>query len=156
MSTGFADASLVGTVRPGGRLLVTRERLRAFAEATGQTDPVFVDVATARRAGHRDLPVPPTFYFSVELAVPDTFGYLTDVGIDLRTVLHGEQGFTYHRLAHAGDELSSSSVVVEVADRREGRLQLVTSETTVRTGHDEPVATMVNTVVVRRPGGAGR
>ncbi|MCT2584615.1 SDR family oxidoreductase [Actinophytocola gossypii] len=37
------DRSLVGEEWAGGTLLVTRDRLRLFAKATGQTDPVFVD-----------------------------------------------------------------------------------------------------------------
>ena len=67
------DRSLIGREAPGQSLLVTRSRLRAFARATGQTDPVYTDVGAARRAGHRDLPVPPTFYFSIDLEAPDPF-----------------------------------------------------------------------------------
>ena len=40
---------------------VERGRLRFFAETIGLTDPVYFDVEAAKRAGHRDLPVPPTF-----------------------------------------------------------------------------------------------
>jgi hypothetical protein len=37
-----------------------------------------VDVAAARAAGHRDLPVPPTFFFSLTLEGDSPFGYLGD------------------------------------------------------------------------------
>ena len=36
-------------------------RLRFFAEATGQLDPVYTDVTVAMAAGHPALPLPPTF-----------------------------------------------------------------------------------------------
>ena len=147
------DASLVGSTRPGGTLLVTRSRLRLFAKATGQTDPVFVDLDAAKQAGHRDLPVPPTFYFGVDLEVPDSFGHLAELGVDLRAVLHGEQAFTYHQMAYAGDELSSSSVVTDVFDKKGGELQFMVTETPVVTSEGARVVTMRNTLVVRRLAG---
>lgn len=147
------DASLVGSTRPGGTLLVTRSRLRLFAKATGQTDPVFVDPDAAKQAGHRDLPVPPTFYFGVDLEVPDSFGHLAELGVDLRTVLHGEQEFTYHQMAYAGDELSSSSVVTDVFEKKGGELQFMVSETPIINGEGALVVTMRNTLVVRRLAG---
>jgi len=149
----MALAALVGTERAGGSLLITRSRLRLFAKATGSTDPVFVDVETARRAGHPDLPVPPTFLFSVDLEVPDPFAYLDAAGVDLRTVLHGEQEFTYHRVAHAGEELRTSSKVIDHYERKGGALQFLVTETPVVDADDQPVATMRNTLVVRQLAG---
>jgi len=82
------DRSAVGRELPGPTLLITRSRLRNFAAATGQTDPVYTDLDAARRAGHRDLPVPPTFLFGVDLEGPEPLTFLADLGVDLRTVLH--------------------------------------------------------------------
>ena len=144
------DRSLIGTTREGGTLLVSRSRLRLFAKATGQSDPRFTDVETARAAGHRDLPVPPTFFFSVDLERPDPFGYLDDLGVDLRAVLHGEQRFDYHRTAHAGDELSTSSVVSDVYEKKGGALRFMVTTTEVVNQDGESVATMHNTLVVRQ------
>ena len=44
-----------------------RGRLRFFAKAIGETDPVYTDDAAARDAGYPDLPAPPTFLFAAEL-----------------------------------------------------------------------------------------
>ncbi|GAA4383150.1 MaoC family dehydratase N-terminal domain-containing protein [Tsukamurella soli] len=144
---------LIGSSRPGGTLLITRSRLRLFALATGQQDPVFTDVDAARRAGHPDLPVPPTFYFGVELEVPDSFSYLADLGVDLRTVLHGEQEFEYHRTAHAGDQLTSSSVITDVYEKKAGALQFLVTDSPIVDHVGEPVVTLRNTLVVRRLAG---
>jgi hypothetical protein len=78
-------------VFPSFAVEVERGRLRFFAKSIGETDPVYTDVDAARRAGHRDLPVPPTFFFSLALEAPDPFGYLGALGVDLRSILHGEQ-----------------------------------------------------------------
>ncbi|XRQ08655.1 MaoC family dehydratase N-terminal domain-containing protein [Actinomadura welshii] len=147
--------SLIGTAREGASLLVTRGRLRLFAKATGQQDPVFVDVDAARRAGHPDLPVPPTFFFAVGLELPAPLDFLKDLGVDLGALLHGEQGFDYHRTAHAGDTLRSTPVITDVFEKRGGALKFLVTETRVADQDDVPVATMRETLVVRQPAGAG-
>ena len=111
---------------------------------------MFVDVDTARAAGHPNLPVPPTFYFSVDLEVPDPFAYLAAVGVDLRAALHGGQEFEYHCPAHAGDELRSSSRVVDYFERKGGELQFLVTESAIVNQHGARVVTMRTTLVVRR------
>lgn len=143
------DRSVIGEELAGESLLVTRSRLHAFAKSTGQTDPVYSDVDAAKQAGHRDLPVPPTFVFGVDFEGPDAFAYLTDLGVDLRTVLHGEQEFTYHQLAYAGDELRSSSRITDIYEKKGGLLEFIVRQTTVRNQHDAVVAEMTSTLVVQ-------
>jgi acyl dehydratase len=145
------DRSVIGTRTPGESLLVTRSRLRAFAKATGQTDPVYVDPAAAADAGHRDLPVPPTFLFGIDLEAPDPFRIYTDLGIDLRRVLHGEQAFTYHAMAYAGDELRTSSVITDVYDKKGGLLEFLVRLIEVHDQDDRLVAEMTTTLVVQNP-----
>ncbi|HEY9265413.1 MAG TPA: MaoC family dehydratase N-terminal domain-containing protein, partial [Mycobacterium sp.] len=65
------DPSAIGTQLPAATMTVDRARLRFFAKAIGETDPVYTDVDAARAAGHPDLPVPPTFLFSIELEASD-------------------------------------------------------------------------------------
>jgi acyl dehydratase len=136
---------------PSFAVEVERGRLRFFAEAIGETDPVYTDVEAARRAGHPDLPVPPTFFFSLGLEAPDPFGYLDALGVDLRHVLHGEQRFEYERMAYAGDTLLLSERIVDVTAKRGGAMELLVKETDIRRG-DEHVARARSVIVVRSPG----
>ena len=53
------DRKYIGHAMPGFDVLVEKGRLRFFAKATGQTDPVYSDEAAARAAGHPGSPVPP-------------------------------------------------------------------------------------------------
>lgn len=127
---------------------VERGRLRLFATAIGQTDPVYTDVDAARAAGHRDLPVPPTYFFSLGLDMAEPFAYLVGLGVDLNTVLHGEQSFEYHRLAYAGDRLTLRDRVTDVYSKRGGALEFLVKQTDVTRG-DERVATCSTVLVVR-------
>ena len=76
--------------------------LRFFAEAIGETarsTPISMPRALP---GYRDLPAPPTFLFGLELDGPDPFGWLADLGVDLRSSAR-HQRFVYHHLVFAGD-----------------------------------------------------
>lgn len=130
---------------------VERGRLRFFAEATGQTDPVYTDPAAARAAGHPDLPVPPTFFFSLELETRDGFAYLATMGVDLRRVLHGEQRMTYHRLAYAGERLTLHTTIADIAAKKNGAMELITRLTTITDESGAAVAESRGVVVVRNP-----
>jgi len=133
-------------------LVVTAERSRLafFARATGQRDPIYADLDAARAAGHPDLPIPPSFYFSLELERPDPLGWLTALGADMRRVLHGEQSYVYHAMAYAGDILTLRSRVADVTAKKGGALELVTKETSV-TRDGQPIAEAISVIVVRNP-----
>ena len=142
------DPGVIGRTLPAHSVDVERGRLRFFAQTIGETDPVYSDPDAAKAAGHRDLPVPPTFLFCLDMERPDSFGLMRELDVDLRTVLHGEQRFTYHATAHAGDRLTFEGRITDVYSKREGALTFMVRTTEV-TRDGAPVATMTNTLVVR-------
>jgi N-terminal half of MaoC dehydratase len=85
------DTTQSGKTLPPVTMTVDAGRLRFFANAIGETDPVYFDVDAAKAAGHPGLPVPPSFLFGVELEGDDPFAFLSALGADLWFVLHGEQ-----------------------------------------------------------------
>jgi acyl dehydratase len=131
---------------------IERGRLAAFARATGQLDPIYSDLDAAKNAGHRDVPVPPTFLFAIELEAPDPFVWAGQLGIDLKYVLHGEQRFDYHRVAYAGERLTATSSISDVYSKRGGALDFVVKKTVVTDESGAPVADLTSTIVVRNPG----
>lgn len=50
------DPAVIGSRTPVFSTEAERGRLRFFAQACGQTDPVYSDLRAAEAAGHRDLP----------------------------------------------------------------------------------------------------
>jgi hypothetical protein len=133
------------------RFDVHRGRLRFFAETIGLTDPIYVDVDAARRAGHRDLPVPPTFLgHSLELELPQPMDWLAAVGGDLTKTTHAEQAFVYHALAYAGDRLVLHRRIVDVYTKKGGALEFVVKQTDVRRGA-ETLAESLSTIALRHP-----
>jgi len=146
------DPAFVGTELPGTTLTVDAGRLRFFAKAIGETNPLYTDVAVAKAAGFVDLPVPPTFLFSIELENPDQFRWVADQGIDPRFVLHGEQSFTYHSIAHAGDTLTATPRIVDDYSKKGGALEFIVKNTAVTRGDGSAVADLETVIVGRNPG----
>lgn len=141
------DRAVIGTALPDVVATIERGQLRAFARAIGETDPVYSDLEAAHQAGHTELPVPPTFVFG--LADGDGLRWLADLGIDTRAVLHGEQSFEYHDIAHAGDTLRLSAQIADVYAKKGGALQFVVRETVVRRQDGSPIADLRETLVIR-------
>jgi acyl dehydratase len=143
------DRRYIGHALPAFMVPVEAGRLRFFAKATGNTDPVYVDEAAARDAGHRDLPVPPTFFFCLEMESPDPAALRKLLGIDYRRILHGEQQFRYHAMAHAGDRLRFEPRIADIYDKKNGALEFVRRETKVTNQHGALVAELTCLTVVR-------
>lgn len=137
------DPSAIGTELPPITRTVEPGRLRLFARAIGETDPGYTE-------GER-LPVPPSFLFGLEMETPDPFAWVTDLGVDMQHVLHGEQSFVYHSVAHSGDTLTARPRITDVYAKKGGALEFVAKQTEVTRADGSPVADLAITLVVRNP-----
>ncbi|TCK21924.1 FAS1-like dehydratase domain-containing protein [Pseudonocardia endophytica] len=134
------DQDAIGTELPPVQLTVDAGRLRFFAKATGA--PVPVEDAPA---------VPPTFLFSIEFEQPDPFAWLTRIGVDLRHLLHGEQSFAYHSVAHAGDTLVATPRIADVYTKKGGTMEFVVKDTAVTRADGSQVADLRTVAIIRAP-----
>lgn len=145
----MADKSLIGRSLGVTVAEVEKGRLRFFAKAIGETDPVYSDEAAAKAAGYRSLPVPPTFLMCLQGEGRDLVETLKVLGFDLGRILHAEQEFVYHTMAFAGDTLTFDTRVGDVYDKKGGALQFVVQETRITNQAGEHVADMRSSVVQR-------
>ncbi len=143
------DRKWVGYETPASELALDRTRLRFFAKAIGETDPVYTDPAAARAAGYADLPAPPTFLFAAELDSGAIDTLLAQLDIPLRKLLHGEQSFTYHRAACAGDTISVRSRIEDIYDKKGGALEFVVKTSRATNQQGELVAELRSVLVCR-------
>jgi len=143
------DKKWIGQEVGHSTLIIERGRLKFFAKAIGETDPIYSDEAAARAAGYADLPAPPTFLFAAEMDSGVLFTFIDRLGIPLSKVLHGEQGFEYLVPVVAGDIVTVSSRVKDIYDKRNGALEFLEMESTVTNQDGVTVAKLRNTTVVR-------
>src|SRR5471032_109322 len=112
------DKSIIGKEYPPFTVEVERRWLRSFAEAIGETSPVYFDEPIARAAGYRSLPAPPTFPFAMIMDCNQSFMIVDELGIDKRRAMHGEQSFVYHADLCAGDVVTGRQKVIDVRQKK--------------------------------------
>jgi len=139
----------IGVVSEPRTIDVEAGQLRFFAKATNETNPIYFDDAAATAAGHRALPAPPTFVIALYAGAPAKRGSVFEMGIDIGKVLHGEQGFTYHRMLYAGDRVTLVTTTTDIYEKKGGALEFVVQNTTATNQNDELCAEMRTVTVVR-------
>ena len=132
---------------PSEPYVVSREKLRDFAEAVAATNPVHFDPAAARAQGYPDIVATPTF--AVVVAQKTEHQYIADpeAGVDFSRVVHAEERFSYTRPIVAGDELISVLHVDSLTER--GGLAMVSTRVEISDADGAPVATVHSTLAVR-------
>jgi acyl dehydratase len=126
---------------------VERGHIRRFAEAIGDANPIYVDEAAARAAGHPRIPAPPTF--AIALRANDPRG---GIDMDWRKLLHGEQELVFTRPLYAGDRLTivGRIAAADVKETKSGIMDVMVLETIATDGDGARVFTARSTVLVRR------
>ena len=108
---------VIGKTYPPDTYAVGREKIREYASAVGETNPVHFDVAAAEAAGYADLVAPPMFavVYSSRAVMPGLFD--PEVGIDFARMLHAGQEFSWGPLVVAGDEITTTASVKDISER---------------------------------------
>jgi len=117
----MADRSLIGKPLDEFPLPVDRSKVREFARALFDDDPVYE---------RRDARAPLTFS-AASMHFRDDLQVFDDLGLDLRRVLHGETTWEYLAPVTVGDELVAHRRIADIATRpgkRGGDMTLVTFE----------------------------
>lgn len=130
---------------------VGRQKIREFADAIGDPDPVFRDPEAARAAGHPDVIAPPTFAIVVTLPAQGVLIEDPELGLDYSKVVHREQSFRHHRPIRAGDRLVSTVHVDGI--RTAAGSDILSARAEVSTVDGEPVLTARSTIVARGTAG---
>jgi acyl dehydratase len=96
---------------------VGREKVREYAYAVGETNPLHLDPEAARAAGHRDVVAPPMFaaVYASPAVTPAFFD--PEIGIDFARMVHGGQEFAWGEPVCAGDSITTEAAVKDIYER---------------------------------------
>ncbi|MCP2164103.1 MaoC family dehydratase N-terminal domain-containing protein [Goodfellowiella coeruleoviolacea] len=142
------DQTFLGRVYPPTEpYAVGREKIREFADAIGDENPVYRDAEAAKALGHPDVIAPPTFLMLLTLKADGQVVFDERLGLDFSRVVHRGQRFSYQRPVRADDLLT---VLVKVAqlDTVDGN-DVVTLQDEIRGATGELVCTATTTFVAR-------
>jgi len=95
---------------------VGREKIKEYARAVGETNPVHLDVDAARAAGYADVVAPPMFVvvYSAPSVGPPIFD--PDIELNFAMMVHGGQEFEWGSLVVAGDEITTVASVKDISE----------------------------------------
>ena len=126
---------------------VGREKIREYASAVGETNPLYFDVDAARAAGYADVVAPPMFavIYAGRAIAPAIFD--PDVGLNFAMMVHGGQEFHWGPLVVAGDEITTTAEVKSIADR--GGMGFYVFESVSKNERGDTVCTGTWTNIVR-------
>ncbi|MEV0191855.1 MaoC family dehydratase N-terminal domain-containing protein [Kitasatospora purpeofusca] len=142
------DPSFIGrTYPPTEPYEVGREKIREFAVAVGDANPVYVDPEAAKALGHPDVIAPPTFPIVLTMRASGQVVQDPELGLDYSRVVHGDQKFSYTRPVRAGDRLTVSVTVDNIKSLAGNDVLTVRGEVADESG--EHVVTSVMTLVAR-------
>jgi acyl dehydratase len=135
------------TFPPGEPYEVSRVKIREFADAIGDMNPVYRDRDAAVAAGHPDVIAPPTFAIVISMANSAQALRDPELGLNYAMVVHGEQRFEYTRPIQAGDVLVATSTISGIRVVKSNTM--ITTETVIDTVAGEHVCTAHSTLVER-------
>jgi acyl dehydratase len=111
-----SDESSIGKTWNGYRYEVGLEKIREYANAIGEGNPVHHDRDAAREAGFRDVVAPPMFAVVYSAGAMGPVMFDPDVGMNFARMLHGSQEFVWGEPVCAGDAITTD---VEWKDKSE-------------------------------------
>jgi acyl dehydratase len=140
------NTNAVGKAYAPTTYAVGREKVREYAYAVGETNPVHLEVDAARAVGYKDVVAPPMFaaVYSSRAITPALFD--PEVGINFALMVHGGQEFRWGPLVVAGDEIETAVTVKDISERGGAGFYVFESVSTNQDGDTVCVGTWTNIV----------
>jgi len=110
------------------------EKVREYARAVGETNPLFHDREAALAAGFRDVVAPPMF--CVVYSAPAIGAAVLDpeVGINMPAMVHGGQEFQWGEPVCASDVITTTPQMADIYEKAGRGFYVFTSESTNQNG----------------------
>ena len=140
-----AEASK-GRTYPPFEYEVGREKIREYANAVGESNPVHHDPEAARQAGFRNVVAPPMFcvVYSAGAMAPAILD--PELGINLMMMVHGSQEFEWDEPVVAGDTITTEARLKDIFEKNGMKFYVFESRSTNQDGRTTVKGTWTNIV----------
>jgi acyl dehydratase len=140
------DDSKIGKSYPAFDYEVGREKIREYANAVGETGPVYRDRDAAREAGFRDVVAPPMFAVVYSAGAMGPAILDPELGINLMMMLHGSQEFVWSEPVCAGDTITTTATLKDMYEKDGRQFFVFESVSNNQDGAETVRATWTNIV----------
>ena len=140
------DTSKIGKTYPPATYEVGSEKIREYANAVGEDNPVHHDRDAAHGAGFRDVVAPPMFavVYSARALGPAVLD--PELGINLMLMVHGGQEFVWGEPVCAGDTVTTEGRVKDIYEKDGKQFYVFESVSTNQDGQEVVRGTWTNIV----------
>lgn len=141
------NQDVVGKEYPPTTYEIGAEKIREYARAIGEKNPVHHDRAAAQEAGFRDLVAPPMFVvvYAAEASGKPMFD--PEIGMNFAKLVHGAQAFEWAEPVCAGDTITTAIKLSSATEKGGMEFYEIEHESTNQDG--ATVSTGTWTVIIR-------
>src|SRR4051812_31612131 len=125
---------------------VGREKIKEYAYAVGESNPLHLDHEAARAAGYADVVAPPMFAVVYSRGAIGPALLDPAVGINFALMVHGGQEFAWGPLVVAGDEITTTVSVKSIEERAGNGFYVFESQSVNQEGETVCTGTWTNIV----------
>jgi acyl dehydratase len=140
------EANAVGKTYPPFEYEVGREKVREYANAVDESNPVHHDPEAARQAGFRGVVAPPMFCVVYSAGAMGPAILDPDLGINLMMMVHGSQEFEWDEPVVAGDTITTEARLKDVFEKNGMKFYVFESRSTNQDGRTTVKGTWTNIV----------
>ena len=140
------DTSAKGKKYPPFQYEVGKEKIREYALAVGEDNPVYFDRDAAKAAGFRDIPAPPMFAVVYSAGAMGPAILDPEVGIDFALMVHGGQEFVWGEPVCSGDAITTVAECKDIFEKDGKGFYVFESVSTNQDGAEVVRATWTNIV----------
>src|SRR6188472_828471 len=135
-----------GKTYPRFEYEVGREKIREYANAVGEVDPVHHDPEAAQAAGFSNVVAPPMFcvVYSAKAMGPAILD--PELGINLGLMVHGSQEFEWGEPVVAGDTITTNVTIKDLYEKDGKEFYVFESQSTNQDGAPTVTGTWTNIV----------
>jgi acyl dehydratase len=140
------DPKFIGTTYGPIKYEVGVEKIREFAIATGDLNPLYMDEDEAAKGPHGGIVAPPMFAVVFMRECIGKMLFDRQLDINLAMLVHGEQEFLFHSLARPRDVVLTEGKLIGVQQKDGKEIISYKMESKVE---GRLIATAIDTFVVR-------
>jgi acyl dehydratase len=137
---------LIGKHYPPFEYEVGREKVREYARAVGEENPIHLDPEAARAAGFPNVVAPPMFCVVYSAGAMGPAVLDPELAINLALMVHGSQEFEWLEPIVAGDTITTKVTVKNLYEKNGMEFYVWESESTNQEGRPVVKGTWTNIV----------
>ena len=140
------DPKFLGKKYGPVKYVVGLEKIKEYAVATGDTNPLYLDEDAAAKGPNEGIVAPPMFAVVYTKDVIGKMLFDKELALNFMMLVHGEQQFEFFKPARPGDEVFSQAEIAHIERKEDKDIISVKVDSKVK---DRLITRAVFTFVIR-------